>query len=256
MGYEHGLHAEVDFKPGVTLDAALSALEPLSEYRNWTQEAILANKLPRDDTVVITIAAGFIQHLSIYSNGQVSYSFADLVDTFATNLNAIAEPGCMELHDYDTADLHNAISYIWYGDPDEVAQARRTNAWKKSAELLRSVNIPQTMLDAMASIGGFDADSPPLATTTSTATTGNIGAAQLFWQELLASVEALTAIADQHGPRTLADLFYLQNAILNCGFIDHYPGESNVLDLARALPSGERWAIYIKIEYLDSPIHP
>jgi hypothetical protein len=76
-------------------------------------------------------------------------------------------------------------------------------------------------------------------------------AATTYFQELLDSVETLTGIAEQHGSRTLADLMYLQNAILSDGgFIDHYPGESKVLEIASALPSGERWAKFIKVEYL------
>lgn len=74
--------------------------------------------------------------------------------------------------------------------------------------------------------------------------------AALFFQELLASVEILSGIAEEHGSRTLADLMYLQNAILTGGFIDHYPGESKVLEIASALPSGERWSKFIKVEYL------
>lgn len=77
-------------------------------------------------------------------------------------------------------------------------------------------------------------------------------AAGLFMQELLDSVETLGGIADEHGARTLADLMYLQNAILSGGFIDHYPGESKVLEIASALPSGEQWAKFIKVEYMLS----
>ena len=47
---------------------------------------------------------------------------------------------------------------------------------------------------------------------------------------------------------------YLQNAILGGGFIDHYPDESSVLDIASALPSGDIWAQYIKVEYLAKPV--
>ncbi len=71
-----------------------------------------------------------------------------------------------------------------------------------------------------------------------------------FMTELLESVETLTEIAEKHGARTLADLFYLQQAILNSGFIDHYPDESKVLEIANALPSCEQWLKYIKIEYM------
>jgi hypothetical protein len=76
--------------------------------------------------------------------------------------------------------------------------------------------------------------------------------ARLFMQELLDSVETLSSIAEQHGARTLADLMYLQNAILSGGFIDHYPGESKVLEIARNLPSGGQWSKFIAVEYLAS----
>ena len=75
-------------------------------------------------------------------------------------------------------------------------------------------------------------------------------AADMFFQELLDSVETLSGIAVEHGSRTLADLMYLQNAILKGGFIDHYPGESKVLEIAGALPSSEQWSKFIKVEHL------
>lgn len=78
-------------------------------------------------------------------------------------------------------------------------------------------------------------------------------AAALFFQELLDSVDTLAGIAAERGSRTLADLMYLQNAILSGGFIDHYPDESRVLEIASALPSGEQWSSFIKVEYLASP---
>jgi hypothetical protein len=78
-------------------------------------------------------------------------------------------------------------------------------------------------------------------------------AATMFFQELLDSVETLAGIAAEHGSRTLADLMYLQNAILSGGCIDLYPDESKVLEIARALPSGQKWSRFIKVEYLASP---
>jgi hypothetical protein len=78
--------------------------------------------------------------------------------------------------------------------------------------------------------------------------------ARLFMQELLDSVETLSGIAEQHGARTLADLMYLQNAILSGGFIDHYPGESKVLEIASGLPSGGQWSKFIAVEYLSSEL--
>ena len=72
-------------------------------------------------------------------------------------------------------------------------------------------------------------------------------AATLFMEELLASVESLTELADMHGARTLADLVYLQQAILKGGFIDHYPGESKVLEVVKELPSHQRWVGFIEL---------
>lgn len=78
-------------------------------------------------------------------------------------------------------------------------------------------------------------------------------AAARYFHELLDSSETLTGIAVEHGSRTLADLMHLQNAILIGGFIDYYPDESKVLEIASALPSGEQWSEFIKVEYLASP---
>lgn len=76
--------------------------------------------------------------------------------------------------------------------------------------------------------------------------------ARQFMRELLGSVETLSGIAEEHGARTLADLMFLQQAILDDGFIDHYPGESKVLDIARSLPSGKQWEQFIEVEYMAS----
>ena len=78
--------------------------------------------------------------------------------------------------------------------------------------------------------------------------------ASLFMRELLDSVETLSGIAEQHGARTLADLMYLQNAILSGGFIDHYPEESKVLEIASGLPSSGQWSKFIAAEYLRSEL--
>ncbi|CAB3730490.1 hypothetical protein LMG22037_05536 [Paraburkholderia phenoliruptrix] len=68
-----------------------------------------------------------------------------------------------------------------------------------------------------------------------------------FMQELLDAVEALSDIVETHGARTLADLMYLQNAIMNETFIDHYPDESAVVDLVKALPSSDRWLAFVNV---------
>lgn len=66
-----------------------------------------------------------------------------------------------------------------------------------------------------------------------------------FMEELLASVETVGGIADIHGTRTLADLLYLQHAILTGGRLDYFPEESAVLQVVEALPSSAQWATFI-----------
>jgi hypothetical protein len=91
-------------------------------------------------------------------------------------------------------------------------------------------------------------DSPARRDDAGGARRGYVQDARLFMTELLGSVETLTGIAETHKVRTLADLMYLQNAILNGSFIDHYPGESAVSDVVAALPSADRWMKYVVLQ--------
>ncbi len=155
MGYDHSMNVEIDFKPGVSIDAALAALKPLSDYCGWEREGLLRNKLSGDDSIEITVEEDAILHMSIYTCGEVSHSYPDLVRDFAERLRGIAEAGSIELRDHDTGDLENAISTIWYGDPDEVVAAQRVDAWQEAAALLQGVGTSEEVLKAMATIGGF-----------------------------------------------------------------------------------------------------
>lgn len=71
-----------------------------------------------------------------------------------------------------------------------------------------------------------------------------------FMEELLDSEESLAAVGELYGPRTLADLMYLQNTVLTGGFIDVYPEESKVMEVVRDLPSGQKWTSFMKVEYM------
>jgi hypothetical protein len=80
----------------------------------------------------------------------------------------------------------------------------------------------------------------------------DVEGARQFFSELLESLETLSGVAEAHGARTLADLMFLQGAILNGTFIDAYPEESRVIDIVKALPSGDRWLTYVVVEYMAS----
>ena len=79
------------------------------------------------------------------------------------------------------------------------------------------------------------------------------GPAMLFFKELMENVETLTGIADLHGARTLADMMYLQNAILDGTFIELYPDESAVLKIVDELPSSAIWRRFIQMTVLERP---
>ena len=72
-------------------------------------------------------------------------------------------------------------------------------------------------------------------------------AARLFNEELFNGFETLGDLAQEYGVRTLTDLMYLQAAILSGGFIDAWVEHSNVLEVIKLLPSGERWGRYVSV---------
>ena len=71
-------------------------------------------------------------------------------------------------------------------------------------------------------------------------------AASVYMDELIDSVDALSDIAIEHGPRTLSDLMYLARAILQGESIINCPNASSVMKIVKGLPSGERWATFIR----------
>jgi hypothetical protein len=103
--------------------------------------------------------------------------------------------------------------------------------------LIKATDIPEDDPQAQASL---------VISSILEATTG-ASAAQVFFAELLDSVETLGGVADQHGPSTLAQLLYLQTAILKGTQIDLYANEAERLGLVRALPSGERWWKHVSV---------
>ena len=67
-----------------------------------------------------------------------------------------------------------------------------------------------------------------------------------FHKELMASVETLSAVAEVYGAQTIADIVYLQNAILTNGRIDSDKSVSAIEGVVSGLPSAERWMKYIQ----------
>lgn len=131
----------------------------------------------------------------------------------------------------------------WTDDDQETSECKKPSegAWDSHTCLMDLIDEARKTLQAGDGKQGTPQDTDKVA---------GYDRAKLFMQELLDSVETLSGIADQFGAQTLADLIFLQNAILSGGFIDYYPGQSEVMNIARGLPSGEQWSKFIKVEYM------
>ena len=70
-------------------------------------------------------------------------------------------------------------------------------------------------------------------------------AAAIFKQELDSTFYSLTAMADLYGVRTLADLFHLYEAILDESYVVQVQ-DSNLVELLKELPSGNRWLQFVE----------
>ncbi|BAO93081.1 hypothetical protein [Caballeronia cordobensis] len=71
--------------------------------------------------------------------------------------------------------------------------------------------------------------------------------AKQFHAELLDAVETLTGVAEQHGALALANVVYLQTAILKGGVIELTRKEADAFSFVRDLPSGGRWWQSVKL---------
>lgn len=69
--------------------------------------------------------------------------------------------------------------------------------------------------------------------------------ASLFHTEVLDRFDTVARIGEDYGQRTVADLFYLQTAILREDEIQVWP-TSRILDVVAQLPSGQQWLSYTK----------
>ena len=96
-----------------------------------------------------------------------------------------------------------------------------------------------------AGSGWFGPDKLPLVggQTSTERKAQNAAQALKLMQEVLNSVETLTEVVNEYGVATLIDLLYLQQAILEDGFIaaEH----STVNEFVAKLPSAPEWGAYI-----------
>ena len=222
-----------------------------TELRKALRGFLKAHRLDFDEQVGfgnIELHEGCL-NLSIDVRGFGGYQNDDLDALVETLCTMVDGRDYIEFLDFDTGDQDAQCPPYFLG----ATEADRTLARVDFGILLMEPYVSPVVgkdafqsvidrlhADARLSLGlevppsGQDAETGPEAAT-------------LFMEELLASVESLTELADMHGARTLADLVYLQQAILSGGFIDHYPGESKVLEVVKELPSHQRWVGFIEL---------
>jgi hypothetical protein len=97
---------------------------------------------------------------------------------------------------------------------------RAISAWNVVTSMLEEYNGT----DLSSAVDSVDTEAEGVQRVEEASPRPNPAAAKQFFKELLESVETLSAIADQYGPRTLADLMYLQNAVAKRYFHRSLPG--------------------------------
>lgn len=155
MGFDHSMNASVDFKPNVTIDMVINALEPIATYNNWTREDIINENLKGDDEFTFEEVSGQVTSIDLYTCGEVCYSYKSLVEQFAENLKEIAQPGRIEFRDHDTGDLENAISDIWFGAEPELGAAIQAYEWSNAVHQLCAAGISIDTINAMGALAGL-----------------------------------------------------------------------------------------------------
>lgn len=70
--------------------------------------------------------------------------------------------------------------------------------------------------------------------------------ASQFVRELLAAVESVSAIAEEHGVGVLSIFFYLQSAIANDTYVEVNAAERGAVSLLLTLPAAAEWMKYVR----------
>lgn len=173
----------------------------------------------------------------------------------------ISQEACVGMSDAEVVQgaermaivLLNAWGFVFSGESVRNSKnPRAVSAWSVVTSMLEAYN--GTDLSSAVDSGEMEAEEE-MEEEAAVRPRPDPAAAKQFFNELLDSVETLSAVADQFGPRTLADLMYLQNAITKGTFIDHYQGESSLIEVVKGLRSADRWLAYVQQCDTASPIH-
>lgn len=155
MSYDHTLTAHIPFIQPVTEDTLLYILDPLVKELGWKKEKILANDLPPGSEInTLTNAEDEITFLFLRSEGTVTETFESTVHKVVQRLGSMVKPGFMELENLDS-NHRDTKTEIWYGDIEQVKEAKIQRAWDLSKNLLLSAGVSYRVVTQMAKTGGI-----------------------------------------------------------------------------------------------------
>lgn len=243
--YDHTMNANITFKNGVTIEAAVIALTPLMRHFSWTREQILEqSSLGGQDFVQIYMAGVNTRSMVIHTCGDVGDSYRSVLIEFAGNLSTLAEPGQVELSNHDTADLEHAIEKIWYGEPAAVTDAQLKCAWLAASDALRAAAVPESTLTFFEQClkTGVDNASGNAAEKATRADD-----AKRYFDELQSQFGGLIDIGAEFGNDTVRDLFYVHSAILSDSYVEHFKKDSQLLEVLEQLPSARTWTAFVSL---------
>jgi hypothetical protein len=187
----------------------------------------------------IEFDGGDMLYLSLEFYGRGGYRDEDL-DALAERLGGIvAGPGYLEILDFDSGCADSVRTPLFVA-PDK--NGLRLARVRYGLDQMMDYVTPVIGEKAVTAIRELALDLAGKASDRA-----KLEAARKFMRELEDSVETLGGIADAYGAHTLADLMWLQHAILDDGYITYIPEHSCVLDVVRPLPSGPLWVKYIQV---------
>lgn len=160
---DHALNINISYHPNVEFHQLVDALKPLLEYHGVDVEAVKQNKglAPSNyDGIELNQHPDSPNFLHVYTSGDVSESYDNLVAEVAENLTPLCAPTKIELHDHDTAELSDAIRVYWIGDGPDLIQAQRAEAIEQCRYILAEAGLSAAQCDQVAElINGFQVES-------------------------------------------------------------------------------------------------
>ncbi len=123
MGYNHTLSTDAQLKAGTTPEAVVNAFRPILEYFQYNGcKAFAGEELNTDHEFKFDPVTG---ELYIYTCGDVC-DYLQRVKECAKKLGPLTEsPSVFILKDFNTVDLENAVTDIYYGQSEEIVRHAR-----------------------------------------------------------------------------------------------------------------------------------